>query len=261
MYNLPEMQPHNALFWNAISVELGRLGVGFAPPDLAFAARPVPECIAQETLFTQICGWPLQTIYRGQGVMLGTPVYDVPFCEGATHTGVFVVRREAHFKSVAHLRGCQFVFNSVHSNSGMNLPRRVIADLAGGQRFFGSIQETHSHPGNLERVAQGEADATCVDCVTYAFFMRHRPRFQSQLRVLAVTPTTPSLPFVTSVSTAPSVRAALEQALTRVGREAEWRTAREGLMIRDIVPPDIAQYRTQLNLETEAVALGYPTLM
>jgi hypothetical protein len=57
----------------------------------------------------------------------------------------------------------------------MNLPRRAIADIADGKLFFGSIVETHSHPGNIERVARGEIDATCVDCVTYAFFARHRP--------------------------------------------------------------------------------------
>jgi DNA-binding NarL/FixJ family response regulator len=38
----------------------------------------------------------------------------------------------------------------------MNLPRRAIADIAGGKPFFRSIVETHSHAGNIERVARGE---------------------------------------------------------------------------------------------------------
>ena len=175
MYNLPEMQAENAAFWLAIRTEAERLGVMGLPPALDFARKPVPARIEPDTVFTQVCGWPLQTIYAGQAKVLGVPAYDAAHCAGPTHAGVFVVRRDAPFRSVADLRGCDFVFNSIHSNSGMNLPRRVIAELAGGRPFFGSIVETHSQPINLERVARGEADATCVDCVTYAFFARHRP--------------------------------------------------------------------------------------
>jgi hypothetical protein len=264
MYNLPEMQAANALFWQALRTELRRLHVPDVPHSLTFAQKPVPDRIPPEMLFTQVCGWPLQTIYRGQGVMLGAPVYDAPFCHGATHTGIFVVQRRAPFASLADLRGCRFVFNSVFSNSGMNLPRRAIAELVagggGGERFFGAIAETHSHPANLERVAAGEADATCVDCVTYAFFMRHRPQFANQLRVLAPTQSTPSLPFVTSVATPPVLREALVEALTRVGRSAEWRSAREGLLLQDILPAQPQDYRSQCRLEAEAVSLGYPIL-
>ena len=175
MYNLPEMQAENAAFWLAIRTEAERLGVMGLPPALDFARKPVPARIEPDTVFTQVCGWPLQTIYAGQAMVLGVPAYGAAHCAGPTHAGVFVVRRDAPFRSVADLRGCDFVFNSIHSNSGMNLPRRVIAELAGSRPFFGSIVETHSQPINLERVARGEADATCVDCVTYAFFARHRP--------------------------------------------------------------------------------------
>jgi hypothetical protein len=67
----------------------------------------------------------------------------------------------------------------------MNLPRRAIAEIVEAERFFGSITETHSQPGNIERVARREADATCVDSVTYAFFRRHRPQLGALTRVLA----------------------------------------------------------------------------
>jgi hypothetical protein len=40
----------------------------------------------------------------------------------------------------------------------MNLPRRAIAEIVQGERFFGSITETHSQPGKIERVARREAD-------------------------------------------------------------------------------------------------------
>ncbi len=260
MYNLPEMQAENAAFWQAIRTEAGRLGLTDLPPALDFARKPVPAEIGADTVFTQVCGWPLQTIYQGQAVVLGVPVYDAAHCAGPTHAGVFVVRQKSGFGTVAELRGCHLVFNSVHSNSGMNLPRRVIAELAGGEKFFASITETHSQPSNLERVARGEADATCVDCVTYAFFARHRPALATRLRVLAATPSTPAIPFVTAAVTDPAIKAVLAEALRRVAQEAEWAQARAGLMLLDIAPPEVADYRIPCRYADEAAALRYPVL-
>ena len=65
MYNLPEMRPVNAAFWNALRVELARRGLEDAPEALDFERKPVPGEIEADTLFTQVCGYPLQTIYRG----------------------------------------------------------------------------------------------------------------------------------------------------------------------------------------------------
>ena len=95
MYNLPEMQADNAAFWLAIRTEAERLGVFGLPPALDFARKPVPARIEPDTVFTQVCGWPLQTIYAGQATVLGVPAYGAAHCAGPTHAGVFVVRRDA----------------------------------------------------------------------------------------------------------------------------------------------------------------------
>jgi ABC-type phosphate/phosphonate transport system substrate-binding protein len=261
MYNLPEMRADNAAFWLAIRTEAERLGVTGLPAELDFTRKPVPDRIEADTLFTQVCGWPLQTIYSGQATVLGVPVYGAAHCDGPNHAGVFVARRDSPFNSVADLRGCDFVFNSVHSNSGMNLPRRVIADLAGGRPFFGSIEETHSQPGNLERVARAEADATCVDCVTLAFFKRHRPDMGQRLRVLAATPSTPAIPFVTASATDPMTKTALAEALRRVATAPEWEAVRAGMMLLDVVPADRADYQVPCRYAVEAVDRGYPVLV
>ena len=260
MYNLPEMQAVNADFWDAVRSELQRQGVEDLPPGLDFARRPVPERIERDTLLTQVCGYPLQTIYQGQAALLGSPVYGAEHCVGPTHAGVFVVHRESAFAQLVDLRGCNFVYNSRHSNSGMNLPRRAIADIVNGERFFGSITETHSQPGNIERVARREADATCVDSVTYAFFRRHRPQFGELTRVLAATPPSPSIPFVTSIETPTPLQDALRQALRNAARSDEWAAARADLMLQDIVPIELASYGVQLQYEREAHASGYSEL-
>jgi ABC-type phosphate/phosphonate transport system substrate-binding protein len=260
MYNLPEMRPLNAAFWGALRVELARRGLRDTPEALDFERRPVPAEIEPDTLFTQVCGYPLQTIYRGQATILGAPVYAAEHCSGAGHAGVFIVHRDASYRRLDDLRGCRFAYNSRHSNSGMNLPRRSLADIAGGKPFLGTVAETHSQPGNIERVARGEADATCVDCVTYAFFRRHRPELGSLTRILAATPPSPSIPFVTSSRTPEPTRRVLSEALFAVARSEEWSGARSGLMLRDIVPAEAASYEVQLAYQREAQDLGYPEL-
>jgi len=260
MYNLPEMRAVNQSFWDAIGTELRRRDVENAPQLLDFARKPVPDEIEPDSLLTQVCGYPLQTIYRGQAALLAAPVYAVEHCDGPTHAGVFVVGRNSAFRRLEDLANCRFVYNSRQSNSGMNLPRRSIADIAGGKPFFGSAVETHSQPANIERVARGEADATCVDCVTYAFFCRYRPELGDRTRILAVTRSSPSIPFVTAASTTAEMRARLQAALFAVARSPEWADVRAGLMLRDIVPIDPARYAVQLAYEREAVQLGYPQL-
>jgi ABC-type phosphate/phosphonate transport system substrate-binding protein len=260
MYNLPEMRAANAAFWDAIRTELDRLGHEGAPTILDFDRRPVPAEIERDIVFTQVCGYPLQTIYRGQATILGAPVYAAEHCRGAGHAGVFIVHRDSSYRRLADLRGCRFAYNSRHSNSGMNLPRRSLANIAEGKPFLGTVTETHSQPGNIERVARGEVDASCVDCVTYAFFCQHRPELGSLTRVLAVTPPSPSIPFVTSSSAPDGLKQRLREALFAVARADQWADVRAGLMLRDIVPIDWASYQVQLTYEHEAKDLGYPEL-
>jgi ABC-type phosphate/phosphonate transport system substrate-binding protein len=260
MYSLPEMRAANAAFWDAMRSELQRQGIERVPAALDFDRRPVPPAIGRDTLFTQVCGYPLQTLYRGQATLLAAPTYAVEHCTGASHAGVFIVHRDSRFEQLADLRGCRFVYNSRHSNSGMNLPRRSLAEIAGGKPFFGSIVETHSQPGNIERVARGEADATCVDCVTYAFFRRHRPALGELTRILAVTHPSPSIPFVTSSDAPDDLKAGLQKALLGVARSPEWADVRAGLMLVDIAPIDAASYAVQLQYEREARELGYAEL-
>lgn len=260
MYNLPEMRAANAAFWFALREELTAKGLTDLPGELSFDRPPVPGAIEPENLFTQVCGYPLQTIYRGQARLLGVPCYTAAHCAPGLHAGVFIVGADAPYRVLEDLRGVNFVFNSRHSNSGMNLPRRALADLAGGAPVFGRITETHSQPANIERVAKGEADATCVDCVTYAFYVRHRPELGTRTRILATTPFTPAIPFVTAVTTPEPIVQALQAALFRVARSPRWAEARAGLMLADILPPETADYPVQLRHEAEAAALGYPEL-
>jgi ABC-type phosphate/phosphonate transport system substrate-binding protein len=260
LYGLAELRDAKTAFWQALRLEFSRAGGRRAPEALDFARPIVPERIEPEALFTQVCGYPLQKLFDSQAIVLAAPVYDAEYCDGATHCGVFVVHRDASYTQLEDLRGCRFVFGGPCSNSGMNLPRRAVAAIAGGAPFFASATETDSQGGNLEQVARGEADATCVDNVTLAYLSMHRPQVAGSLRVLALTPRSPSIPFVTSSATDSSTVAHLRRALAEVASAPQWAGVRDGLLLGDIVPIEAVEYECLLTYEQESVALGYPVL-
>jgi len=76
---------------------------------------------------------------------------------------------------LAGLKGCGFLFNGRRANSGMHRPR-AIATLPMVKTFLWR-EHGDSRPAcpNIERTALGEADATCVDGVTYAILLPISP--------------------------------------------------------------------------------------
>jgi ABC-type phosphate/phosphonate transport system substrate-binding protein len=260
MYNLPEMRSRNEAFWDALAVELRRDGWTNLPATLSFAGAPVPDRIASDVVFTQTCGYPLQTVYRGQYRLLGVPTYDAPGCRAGTHRAFIVVRKDSSFEKPEDLKGARFALNSRDSNSGMNLPRLLFARLAGGKPFFGSVVETGAHASSIDRVASGELDAASIDCLTYVFFQDHRPEAVRSLRIVAETPESPAIPFVTSIATPADKAARLQVALFRLAADPDRRPILEGLRLRTISKPDPAAYAGLLDYARQAAELGYPEL-
>jgi hypothetical protein len=84
------MRAVNARFWEALRGLLAEAGMRDLPDSLTFDRVPVPERIGPEVLFSQTCGYPLETIFAGQAIRLGTPCYGVPGCDGPTHCGLLL---------------------------------------------------------------------------------------------------------------------------------------------------------------------------
>jgi ABC-type phosphate/phosphonate transport system substrate-binding protein len=260
MYNLPELANRNAAFWKALSEEIDAERIPVLPTELSFSRLAVPDAIGSEVLFSQTCGYPLQTIFRGQFTLLGVPTYDFTGCGAASHRSFIIVRKDSDFKSIEDLRGSRFALNSRHSNSGMNLPRIMLARRGIRAPFFGSVTLTGSHTESIRRVAAGDLDAASIDCVTYGFFDDCRPDAVSALRVLDETPESPAIPFVTSVATPAGQVDALRSALLRVAGDPRHKSAVRGLHIETIAAADISAYRLVMDYEREAADRGYSKL-
>ena len=260
MYALPEMAEANAALWAAVRERLAAAGMPGLPAILSALPMALPEAIAPETLFSQMCGYPLRRFYGGQYRLLGTPLYDLPGCgwfaEGVpSHCSFIVVPLASGVKTLADLRGSRFSVNGYDSNSGMNLPRRLLAPLAGGQPFFSGVIVSGGHVRSMEMVAAGVADAASIDCVTYGFCALYRPALVARLRVLAETPASPAIPFITAAATPPEMAAAITRILA-----AEVPEPLARLRILAVMPPRPEAYEAVVAYEAEAAALGYAAL-
>ena len=260
MYNPPGMRAANALFWEALSGLLREAGLEGVPDALSFERPAVPDDIGPEVLFSQTCGYPLQTLYAGQYRLLARPCYDAAGCNGSTHSAFFVVPADSPYRRLEDVRGKRFALNSLHSNSGMNLPRRLLAERAGGRPYFGEVIETGGHGPSMVLVSSGGADCASIDCLTYVFSQDYQPATVAGLRILAQTPTSPVIPFVTSATTDDATVAVLQRCLYRMSSDPRFAAALSGLRIARIEPAPDAEYKAILNYEREAADLGYPVL-
>ena len=173
-------------------------------------------------------------------------------CEGATHRAAFIVRADNPAPNLLAMRGTVFGYNSVDSNTGMNLPRLSVARVANGARFFGGVTRTGSHHESLQQLARGLIDLCAVDCVTWGLLQQHRSHVVAGLRVLEWTQPSPCLPFVTAAATPPPVAATLVANL--LGQTEP----RLGLVGVD--PADPAAYAILADYEREAIDRAYPVL-
>jgi ABC-type phosphate/phosphonate transport system substrate-binding protein len=265
MYALPEMAAANTAFWAAVREALRQEGHSAVPETIVPPSLDLPIGIAAGTLLSHMCGYPLLTLYLGQYELLAAPLHDLPGCAvdpngTPAHCSFIVVAADSPFRELEDLRGARFIMNGWHSNSGMNLPRHLVAHLAREGRFFGSVTVSGAHVASMAAVAEGSADVAAIDCVTFGLVARHRPKDIARLRIIAETVASPAIPFITSAHTAPALIEALRRVLTSAGHRPALQEAMAGLSIRDIRPVTAQAYATVAAFEEEAAAAGYSKL-
>lgn len=259
MYDDARQHDANDRLWAEIADILRARGVADVPERLE-RKRSVQESWQNPNLlFGQICGYPLITDASLSLRVLARPVYDAPGCGQGAHRS-FLVARQDDSLAIEDYRGRRAAINDRHSNTGMNLLRAAVADLADGKPFFSAVRETGSHRQSLSAILLGEADIAAIDAVTYAAVLRSEPELVSPLRILGTTVESFTPPFVTSRNTSIETVAALRIALARVAADPSLADARQALFLADIVPGSTELYTTLLALETGAAVAGYPEL-
>jgi ABC-type phosphate/phosphonate transport system substrate-binding protein len=260
MYDWPELQGANDTLWSAIASRLASQEVR-APPRLTRGLDLEAVWTSPTLLLGQTCGYPLATRLGDRVRLVATPRYRAPGCEGPFRRSAIVVAADAPVRRLSELRGARCALNDHNSDSGMNLLRGAIAPLAvGAPGFFSEVIVTGSHLASAEAIAAGAADVAALDAVCWAHLRRLRPAVARRLRVLDWTDATPGLPLVTATGTDAATVRALQNALADVALDPDLADTRVMLLLEgfSVLPP--SAYRSTLDIERRARALGYSHL-
>jgi ABC-type phosphate/phosphonate transport system substrate-binding protein len=260
MYDFPPLREAHDELWAALRQRLVAAGVERVPLQLSHVTDHVASWLHPELLLGQACEYPLAVRIAGQVRMVATPRYTAEVCTGACYRSAIIVRTADPAGTLLDLRGRRCAYNEADSNSGMNLLRAAIAPLARGARFFASVDASGSHLASASQVADGRADAAAIDCVSLAHFRRQYPALTAQLRVLAWTQASPSLPLITADTTDAATLSCLRAALADVARDPALRATRDELLLDGFdCAPDISLRKVR-ELAQLAVDSGYPRL-
>ena len=258
MYAWPELTHANDKLWQGVAARCR--AAGLSVPDQLDRQLPYKETWTHPDLVLgHTCGYPYVKGLRGRVTLLGAPVYDASGCLGGTYRSMIIVRRDDPATTVASLEGRRGVINSGDSQSGYSALRAVIAPIARGGKFFSEVVKSGGHRASIHAVAEGRGDVAAIDAVCWAQAERHEPAFAG-LRVLALSPAAPSLPFITAKTRSATEQTIILDAL-RQTIAAEATFFRKELFLADVEAIEDAAYDRILDIEAEAVAQGYPEVV
>jgi len=255
MYDHPAQHTANDRLWSAIAAVLRERGVADVPARLDRTRDVHAIWRDPALLFGQACGYPLIA-----DPTLDLQVIAFPISAGRESGSVIVARADDPRRAVAAFRDSRAAINDRQSNTGMNLFRATIAPFAGQGAFFAEVLETGAHRASIVAVGMGKADLAAIDSVTYAAIARFEPALVTGLKIVAPSPASPSLPFVTAAGTDAETVAALQSALDHVAADPDLAAVRETLLLAGIIPAEPDALAPISTLEAEAVRAGYPTL-
>jgi ABC-type phosphate/phosphonate transport system substrate-binding protein len=261
MYDFPELREAHDQLWNAVAQRLRDAGLSGVPRQLTRTLSHRQTWMHPGLLFGQACEYPVAKSFEERLRVVATPRYNAPGCSETFYRSAIVARAAEPAGTLEDLRNRRCVMNEPDSNSGMNLFRAALAPLAGGARFFQSVQLSGSHRTSLQWVAAGEADVTAVDCVTLAHLQKFEPHLTSRLRVIDWTPASPCLPFVTSNHTSSATLGVLRTAIAAVCNDDALAPTRDLLLLEGVdLRPDTTFGRVRA-LELEAQHWRYPVVL
>jgi len=154
--------------------------------------------------------------------------------EGVTNLMVGLLEEGAGDMDARAFARARFAYNEALSQSGWAAPQNMAA--AQGYAFTGPIR-TGGHRASAEAVAQGRADIAAIDAQTWRMILRY-DAFAADLRVIAQTPSSPALPYITATLNDPApILRALNAAIETLDA-----ADRETLGLRAVLPLPAAAY-------------------
>ncbi len=256
----PVVDAANDQFWAFLRDRLRDEGVAGVPAALDRSLAYSEPWLDPRLLLAQTCGLPFTERLQGRVNLVATPVYDFPGGDGPIRRSFVVVGATSPFTSVEALRGARAAINDTDSNSGFNLLRALVAPLSRNGRFFASVTATGGHHASLAAVCAGHVDVASIDSVVFGLAKQHAPETVAGVRVLAETPSSPWLPFITRADPTGGEVAALRRALAAAIEAPQLAAARSALGLVGFAVLQDEDYDVIRRYAAEAAALGYHEL-
>lgn len=243
--------------------------------DLAKDDEPLDSTLRFETDATTLrddhlfmghtCGYPLMKNLQDKLNPICLPVFNVDGCDGVYYASTFITSVNSEVQTLHDSYQGVAAFNGRDSNSGMNVFRHALASLAQekgeGKPFFSHLIESGSHRQSLIEVGEGRADVAAIDSVSLAFISDAWPELAAQVKTIGYSSKTCGLPFVM-----PSSRLKMTDAKQLISQLNEALNMlpdhhRQCLRLVEFVGVELSQYQSILDLEQQAIEMGYPDLV
>ncbi len=211
-----------------------------------------------DLLIGHTCGYPYISKWRETHVPVAVPEFEAPGCQGHEYSSWLVCRGDDLRQKLSEFRNSIAAVNHADSNSGMNVFRYAVRNLAEAAPFFSKISISGSHLESMSMIIRGDADIAAIDAVTFHLAGEADPALVKQLRVLGQSVHSPGLPFIqhrNSPRSAARVLEALNLALEKTSINVS-----NSLKLRGFIPTTTVHYDEIARLEAAAIQAGYPTL-
>lgn len=254
MYDWPELRGAAEAFYQRWRQAL--LARGMSPPkDLRWDLGGEETWTDPELFMAQTCGYPFAMGDCGAALLVATPVYGAPGCEGARYCSV-VVMAESDNRELADIEALQIAVNGPRSHSGFNAFRLFIQDN-GLTDAVRSIAVSGSHLESMAMVARGDADVAAIDAIVWEHCRRHRPDLRTRLREVGRSRLAPGLPLITSAQRSSEELRAMREALAEVIDDPALAPSRETLLIEGIELLSASDYQPIAEFDRQGASLRW----
>ena len=229
MYDRAETAAANDRFWAAIRARLG-----YGPETLTRADDPWPIWRDPKLVLAQTCGLPYRAKLHDNVQLVGTPDYGIADCAPGFYYSALVARTDDPRSSLTDFDGARFAYNEALSQSGWAAP---MAQFSKESVQPGSLLQTGAHRASAKAVADGKADLAALDALSWQMMQRW-DAFAADLHIVARTPPTPGLPYITAPDQdATTIAAAVQGAIDDLAEND-----RETLCLHGLVQIPKARY-------------------
>ncbi|WP_423909804.1 phosphate/phosphite/phosphonate ABC transporter substrate-binding protein [Candidatus Spongiihabitans sp.] len=232
-----------------------------APYSQAFDLRfdDATKILSDPGLFIgQTCGYPYVAKWQHTHDVICVPEFTIDGCENIKCSSWFITRADSGKVSLDEFSNTIAVINNTDSNSGMNVFRYEISKHANSKPFFKNVLVSHSHLESLKLIAQGTADITAIDAVSYHFSTTQALINADNLKIIGQSQHTTGLPFI--IHKALEVNQQLIVNALNTSLKAMSPKNKAFLNLKQFTPVDRLDYASIKALETKAEDNGYAVL-